>query len=243
MSTSTATESSTATTGIDLHPLLGLSPSSTLLSRALASLSSAAALDSTPVPQVKAYSDSVYFNYHQLGLSLVYHPTTSSYRPKTGTPLEGLELQKLRLAQIDVYNHESRLEDPNSTSGLKPPRPSALNPTYSAFPSFPILLRLPVSHSPSSLATTPSSPHFSLLATTQGAQFVSSLGEPDRKGGGEGSIGVWTEWTSEGVLVEWASGGLQAWEKGAGAVWRCVSVFERGVVAGKLEGEDEDSTV
>ena len=241
MSAASATESSIATQGVDLHPLLGLSPSSTLLSRALSSLATAAGLDTTPAPQVKAYPDSVYYIYHPLGLSLVYHPTTSSYRPKTGTPLEGLDLQKLKLAQIDIYNHGARLEDPKSASGLKPPRPSALNPTYSPFPSFPILLRLPVVHSHESSATVRASPHFPLRPTTQGADLVSKLGEPDRKGGGEGSMGVWTEWTSDGVLVEWASGGLQAWEKGAGAVWRCTSVFERGVVAGKLEGEAEET--
>lgn len=215
---------------MDLHPLLGLSPTSTLLSKQLSNLSLAASLSATPTAQIKSYPDSVYFNYHPLGLSLVFHPTTTSYKPKTGASLDQLNLPKLRLAQIDVYNQQSSLHDP-STAPTR--RPSALNPTYSAFPSYPLLLRLPAS-------TTSPSTHFPLLPKTIGSALVTTLGEPDRKGGGEGSIGVWTEWTSEGVLVEWASGGLQAWEKGAGAVWRCASLFERGVQMGKMEGEEDD---
>ncbi|ORY92661.1 hypothetical protein BCR35DRAFT_5633 [Leucosporidium creatinivorum] len=217
-------------TGVDLHPLLGLSPASTILSQHLSRLSLSASLSTTLTPQIKAYSDSVYFNYHQLGLSLVFHPTTPAYKPKTGSSLEQLDLPKLRLAQIDIYNHQSSLKDP-VTAPTK--RTSPLNPTYSAFPSYPLLLRLPAS-------STSSTTHFPLEPTTIGSALVTSLGEPDRKGGGEGSIGVWTEWTSEGVLVEWASGGLQAWEKGAGAVWRCTSLFERGVQMGKMEGEEDD---
>lgn len=216
--------------GVDLHPLLGLSPSSTLLSKQLLNLSLAASLPTTPPPQLKSYPDAVYWNYHLLGISLVFHPTTTSYKPKIGASLDQLDLSKLRLAQIDVYNHQSQLQDPN-TAPTK--RPSALNPTYAAFPAYPLLLRLPAN---SSSSTT----HFPLLPNTIGSTLVTTLGEPDRKGGGEGSIGVWTEWTSEGALVEWASGGLQAWEKGAGAIWRCTSLFERGLQMGKMEGEEND---
>lgn len=221
-----------STGGVDLHPLLGLSPSSALLAKQLLSLSQAASLSATPVPQIKSYSDCVYFNYHPLGLSLVFHPTTPTYKPKSNLSLEQLDLAKLRLAQIDLYNHQAQLTNPSDTPAK---RPSALNPTYSPFPSYPLLLRLPVSPS----SPTPTT-HFPLTPTTIGSLLVSTLGEPDRKGGGEGSIGVWTEWTSEGVLVEWASGGLQAWEKGKGAVWRCTSLFERGVMMGKMEGEEDD---
>lgn len=225
-----------------MHPLLGLSPASARLATALSSLASAAALPATPTPQVKAYSDCVYFNYHPLGISLVYHPSTPAYKPKTGTPLEDLELNRLRLAQVDVYNHETGQEERSTSdeaSSSKPRPPSALKPTYAVFPSYPLLLRLPAPTSATESPTTPATKHSPLLPTTVGVALVSTLGEPDRKGGGVGSIGVWTEWTSEGVMVEWASSGLQAWDKGASSVWRCVSLFERGVAAGKLEGEDE----
>lgn len=39
--------------------------------------------------------------------------------------------------------------------------------------------------------------------------------------------------------MEFASGGLQAWDKGGEAVWRVLTVFERGVAMGKEEGEEE----
>jgi len=65
-----------------------------------------------------------------------------------------------------------------------------------------------------------------------GKDFVAALGEPDRKGGGSGpssgSIGIWVEWTRDGLMVEFGgddSRGPQAWERGKDALWRVISVF------------------
>lgn len=41
-------------------------------------------------------------------------------------------------------------------------------------------------------------------------------------------------------MVEYASGGLQAWDKGGDAVWKVVSVFEKGKVAGENSDDDDE---
>lgn len=51
-------------------------------------------------------------------------------------------------------------------------------------------------------------------------------------------MGIWTEWTGIGLMVEYASGGLQAWDKGGEATWKVLSVFERGVAAGKDDDQE-----
>ncbi|GAA5872416.1 hypothetical protein JCM1840_006057 [Sporobolomyces johnsonii] len=214
--------------GTSLHPLIGLSPTSTRLSSFLSSLSPSPA-DPLPPPQIASYPDIVYYNYHPLGLSLSFEPRPP-YRPTYGiTTRERLDEHLLTLVAIDVYNHEARLDDPKQRDKSQP----TTKPEYEPFPAYPIL----ISHAPPSSASEPAV--FSLTPTTTGAQLVAALGEPSRKGGGTtAGVGIWTEWTPDGVMVEWASGGLEAWEKGAGAVWRVLSVFERGVVKGKEEGDE-----
>jgi hypothetical protein len=221
--------STTASTsaGISLHTFLGFAPTSSRLSSHLARLSTATGLDSTPEPAIKAFSDVVYYAYMPLGVTLVFQPT-GSYKPKTGGEAE-LQVDKLRLASIDVYNHTAVLDPPTATLAATSKRTT--KPIHSPFPAYPILISHP--------SLDPSSPPelFNLLPTSLGKDFVTALGEPERKGGGEGSIGIWTEWTGVGVLVEYASGGLQAWDKGGEAVWRTVTIFERGVTAGKEDDE------
>lgn len=230
--------SPSANPSASLHSWLGFSPSSSRLATKLAALSPSTSLDSA---QVKAYPDSVYYNLHSLGLSLVFHPTPP-YRPKTGTSPSQLDLSQLSLASIDLYNHTATLNDPSPSA--KPPRePSTLHPTYALFPAYPV----PVSYLPANrhaaepaASATPREPAtFLLTPETKGKELVAALGEPDRKGGGEGSLGIWVEWIEVGLMVEFASGGLQAWEKGGEAVWKCASFFERGVQVGKGDGEED----
>ena len=72
----------------------------------------------------------------------------------------------------------------------------------------------------------------SVLADTSGKDFVQALGEPDRKGGGagpsSGSIGIWCEWSKDGVMVEFGGDeakGPQAWERGKDAAWKIITIF------------------
>ncbi|CEQ43001.1 SPOSA6832_04874 [Sporobolomyces salmonicolor] len=210
--------------GTSLHPLIGLSPTSSRLSSFLASLSPSP----LPPPQIASYPDIVYYNYHPLALSLSFEPRPP-YRPNYGlTTRDALDEHHLTLVGIDVYNHEARLDDPKANQ-----RDHKAPPEYEPFPAYPILISHSTSRSPAEPAV------FPLTPTTTGAELVAVLGEPSRKGGGTtAGVGIWTEWTEDGVMVEWASGGLEAWEKGAGAVWRVLSVFERGVAKGKEEGDE-----
>jgi len=228
----------TTSTKLDanLHSWLSFTPQSSRLAAKLSSLSASASLESA---QVKAYSDSVYYNLHSLGISLVFHPIPP-YRPRTGTPPSQLDLSQLTLASIDLYNHTANLTPPPDPS--KPLRgPSNLQPTYAPFPAFPVPVAfLPANRhaaEPAASATARVPDTFLLSPATKGKDLVAALGEPDRKGGGEGSLGIWVEWIEVGLMVEFASGGLQAWEKGGEAVWKCASFFERGVQVGKAEGE------
>ncbi|KAK4703044.1 hypothetical protein P7C70_g3180, partial [Phenoliferia sp. Uapishka_3] len=215
----------------NMYPLLGLGPSSKRLDTALKTLANVPTL---PTPEVKAFSDSVYFNLHPIGVSLVFHPA-EGYKPKSGSTREELQDEDLALASIDIYNHEAALNAPPPTTKTQatPRAPSSLKPVFAAFPAYPIAISHPSTAEPgASLATLLVDPN------TQGKDFVVALGEPDRKGGGEGSIGIWTEWTALGVMVEFASGGLQAWDKGGDAVWKTLTIFERGVSAGKEDDEE-----
>ena len=217
-------------TGVDLTRLLGLSPSSPRLTSILSSLVPPSSTSSSlPTPQLKSYPDIVYLNYHSLGLSISFEPTTQSYKPRYNlTRLEELELDKLSCTGIDIYNHEATSTDPDPSSKPKPSSSPRLKPEYSSFPSYPLLLPSP------SITST----FFPLTPTTTGKDLVSVYGEPTRKGGGDTKgLGIWTEWLSEGIMVEWASGGLGAWEKGGESTWKVVSLFEGGRAKGKEENE------
>ncbi|GAA5867767.1 hypothetical protein JCM3774_003405 [Rhodotorula dairenensis] len=218
--------------GVQLSGFLGQAPFSSSYSPLLEQLASG--LD-TPVadPVVKAYSDIVYLNYHSLGLSLSFEPS-GGYKPGRGTDLDEVRTEgrngRLQCTGVDVYNHEEGTDDEQEGGQGGPPRkrkgPGA---DYAPFPRYPILL--------------PGGPHpFALDPATVGKDLVSHYGEPSRKGGGESgtSMGVWTEWTPEGVMVEWRSTGLGAWDKGGEATWSVVSLFPGGKEAG---ADPEDGKV
>jgi hypothetical protein len=217
---SAALISNEPTVGINLHSLIGYNPSSPRLQTILSRLASDAKLDSPPQATVKSFSDSVYFSYHSIGISLIFQPR-EGYKLKNGMERIDLADEKLRLASIDVYNHEAKPDDPKKSSST-----SSTKPVFNAFPSYPLL----VSHK----GTTP----MLITSATLGKDFTNTLGEADRKGGGEGSMGIWTEWIGVGIMTEFASGGLKAWDEGGEATWKVLTVFERGDLAGKDDDEE-----
>ncbi|BGP29692.1 hypothetical protein JCM10296v2_001431 [Rhodotorula toruloides] len=194
-----------------LAPLFALSPASPDFTAFLGTLSSSS---TPPEPVVKAYPDIVYLNYYALGLSISLEPR-EGFKP--GRDLQWEQVcgeagkGRLEVTGVDVYNHTAVEESD------KPARPSKTSPTYSPFPSFPLLIPHP---------SKPESP-FSLTPATTGSELVSAFGEPRRKGGGASgtSLGVWTEWEGK-VMVEWASSGLGAWEKGGESRWRVLSLLK-----------------
>ncbi|KDQ63417.1 hypothetical protein JAAARDRAFT_377973 [Jaapia argillacea MUCL 33604] len=206
----------------NIRNLLGLHPSDTRLSAYITSLSNGK--PGADDPQVKSYPDAVYFNYFPLGLSLLFTPT-DGYKPLAGLTREDIMNEQLVLESIDIYNVP---ELPTQSSGSSTSKPKARStPAYSTFPISPLTLSLP---SPPSSAS-PS--NFELTKTTTAVQFVSALGEPDRKGGGSGpssgSIGIWCEWSKQGLMVEFGgeeARGPKAWETGKDAVWGVVTLFE-----------------
>ncbi|GAA5934403.1 hypothetical protein JCM3775_000349 [Rhodotorula graminis] len=236
--------------GTDLHALLGLSPSSPRLAAFLSRVEPDD--NSCPPPEVKAYADIVYLNYRHIGLSLSFEPLPP-LRPSSSSTLDDLRREgdngRLKCTGLDLYNHDdaARARPPDDKKKAPRQRP---DDRWEPFPAYPVLL--PASSSPSSSAAPPSTASsppstddtaspaataptshlpFPLQPSTTGAALLTHFGEPTRKGGGSSStpgVGIWTEWTPEGVMVEWASSGLGAWDKGGESTWRCLSVFEPG---------------
>ena len=183
-----------------INQLIGKQPSAHVLAQFLATLSTG----TTPAPDVKSYSDVVYFNYSTLGISFQFSPR-NGYKPATGLRREQLRDDDLQLEAVDIYN-----------------APSAHAPAFSTYPCLPIELHL--------AGATPTV--ITIAKDTTGKEFVGWLGEPTRKGGGtgpsSGSIHIWCEWSQHGIMVEFGGNdarGPQAWERGGEAVWRVVTVF------------------
>lgn len=204
--------------------LLGERPSSQRLAEYLETLPKSKGV----APEVKSYHDAVYFNYYSLGLSLLFTPK-NGYKPATGLKREDLKDDNLVVDSIDIYNIPKPIS--SLAEGAKLPRLAEL--AFSTHPASPLTLLLS-SKEPSvegeSESTRASS--FDVLTTTSGKDIVAVLGEPDRKGGGagpsSGSIGIWCEWSKDGIMVEFggeAARGPQAWERGKDAVWRVITIF------------------
>lgn len=201
----------------ELRQLLGLSPSSKELTTYLSALSSS----QPSAPEIKSYPDVVYFNYYSFGLSLLFAPI-NGYKPQSKASRQDLQDVHLVLDGIDIYNNVSTKQSDDGKIG------SLSFVYYSPYPITPITI-------PISSDTEQDTPRPSFLQVTQnmtGKDFVAALGEPDRKGGGSGpssgSIGIWVEWTRDGLMVEFGgdnSRGPQAWERGKDALWRVISVF------------------
>ncbi|PWY97236.1 hypothetical protein BCV70DRAFT_70484 [Testicularia cyperi] len=123
---------------------------------------------SAPLPERKSYSDVVYDNYQMLGLSLQFEPAN------VGSDARSCASGDLCLAAVDLYGHQDPADSRSSI--------------WKPFVGLPLTL------------------HFSHMGQTReaaisrsmtGKQFVSTFGEPTRKGGGDaGRMGppVWMEW-------------------------------------------------
>jgi hypothetical protein len=203
-----------------LRDLLGLHPSSPELAQHLTLLST-----QTPTPQIKSYPDAVYFNYFSLGLSLLFSPQ-NGYKLTMGLKSHELDNEKLVLESIYIYN-----VPPKNTSH---PRSSShtAETAYATYPDFPLTLELTENATDKDGKLIPRPPKLDVLADTSGKDFVQALGEPDRKGGGagpsSGSIGIWCEWSKDGLMVEFGGDeakGPQAWERGKDAVWKIITIF------------------
>jgi hypothetical protein len=194
-----------------IRDLLDHSPSSPDLAAYLSTLST-----TQVTPDVKSYPDAVYFNYYPLGVSLQFIPI-SGYKPRSGLPRQDLHDAHLVLDGIDVYNDLGSDDKTSSRS-----------PAYSPYPTTPIALTV----TPETKEGTSRPSALSVTRNMTGKEFVTALGEPDRKGGGSGpssgNIGIWVEWTRDGLMVEFGgddSRGPQAWERGKDAPWRVITFF------------------
>jgi len=202
---------------MNIKSLFGLPPTSRNVQEYISSLHSLANAGNDDKAQVKAYPDAVFINYHALGCSIEYRPTNGYEPPPNVQSIADLQANNLALDKIDLYNSPSDDSESNASQKTK----SKTAPAFAKYPGLPLVI--PLSRGPGSLSVTPDS---------TGKDFVASLGEPDRKGGGagpsSGSINIWCEWTKEGIMVE--LGGLeargpQAWDKGKDATWKVVSLF------------------
>ncbi|KAG2075061.1 hypothetical protein BDR04DRAFT_1070108 [Suillus decipiens] len=204
----------------DIQTLLGANPSADSITVFLKDLVRHSNTSLT-APEVKSYSDAVYFNYYSLGISFLFIPQ-KGYKPTGGLKLEDLQVDSLLLDSINIYNAPKPKEPPKKSTTSSRTAELAFS-TYS-------LSKWNLSLSPEASASNKSSIEISL--TTNGKDFVSCLGEPDRKGGGagpsSGSIGIWCEWSKHGIMVEFGGDearGPQAWERGKDAIWRVITVF------------------
>ena len=198
----------------DLRDLIGHSPSSHQLTGYLSTLST-----TTPTPEVKSYPDAVYFNYYSLGLSLLFVPV-NGYEPRSNASRQDLLDTHLVLDGIDIYNN-ALSSNPTGETGSQ-------RSTYSPYPITPIVIAI----SPETSGDIARPSFLNITQRMVGKEFVALLGEPDRKGGGSGpssgSIGIWVEWTRDGLMVEFGgedSRGPQAWERGKDAPWKVISIF------------------
>ena len=204
----------------NIRDLIGLHPHSVNLFTYIDKLSAVVSTPDATIPEVKAYPDAVYLNYFALGLSFLFTPL-SGYTPASGIKQTQLNYNKLVLDSINLYNTPSHNTKQSSS------RPSET--AFSTYPCLPFELAITPNANSISL-TRPSNVEIKQQST--GKDFVRCLGEPDRKGGGagplSGSIGIWCEWSRDGIMVEFGGDearGPQAWERGKDAVWKVITLF------------------
>lgn len=210
-----------------VQQLLGINPSSDQLSAYVNNLFHVSNI-APASPEVKSYSDAVYFNYHSLGLSLQFAPK-GGYRPSSGLQQSDLKNEKLVLDSIYLYNIPANIKTDSTSKGTSS---RAAELAFSTFQISPFSLELnpSVKDKDGKHLSRPS--QLDVTSETSGKDFVAALGEPDRKGGGagpsSGSIGIWCEWTKDGIMVEFGGDeakGPQAWERGKDAIWKILTVF------------------
>ncbi|KAG8864887.1 hypothetical protein FRB96_003473 [Tulasnella sp. 330] len=202
--------------------VLGRNPGSSALDGYLGYLASLKSSSSpSKPPEIQCYCNAVYINHHSVGISLLFTPV-NGYKPVPRTTLAQLQRNNLILESVDVYNVPSLASDAPPTP-LEHNKTKLANAQYSTYPALPIMI--PRSGGDDAL--------FELLPGTTGKDFVSFFGEPSRKGGGSGptggSIGIWCEWKSVGLMVEFGGDeakGSQAWERGKDAKWAIITFFK-----------------
>lgn len=214
-----------SSSSIQLQSLLGLLPSSPKLTATLTQVNDG---KPAPDPEVKSYPDAVYFNHYPLGLSILFAPQ-NGYKPKSGLKYNDLEMERLKLDSIDVYNVPKPKEaDKSGKAGS-----SRSETAYTTFPALPLVLSLAADVKDKDGKPIERPATIEISAESTGKELVSALGEPDRKGGGSGpssgSIGIWCEWSKDGIMIEFGGDearGPQAWERGKDAVWKVITIFE-----------------
>ncbi|KAK0208156.1 hypothetical protein DFS33DRAFT_417220 [Desarmillaria ectypa] len=210
----------------NVQSLLGSLPSSEILQNYIRSVSGS----TTVTAEIKSYPDLVYFNYYTIGVSFQFKPT-DGYRPKMGLKESDLEKNRLILDGVDFYNIPKVESSDPKAKGTSARRAEI---AFSSYPVSPLTLIIAadIKDKDGKVLTRP--PYFDVLPASTGKDFVQCLGEPDRKGGGSGpstgSIGIWCEWSEDGILVEFGGDeakGPQAWERGKDAVWKVITVFRK----------------
>ncbi|KJA29300.1 hypothetical protein HYPSUDRAFT_32697 [Hypholoma sublateritium FD-334 SS-4] len=206
---------------MNLTDLLGLHPDDASFTQHISALTSAAARDAPVAPEIKSYSDAVYFNYFALGLSVLFSPT-DGYKPSAGAKSTDLKTDKLVLDSIYIYNVPTQAGS----------RKRAAELAFTTYPISPIALVIKPKNDDAEGDAPSRPPQLDVGLDTAGKQFVAALGEPDRKGGGagpsSGSIGIWCEWSKDGIMVEFGGDeaqGPQAWERGKDAIWKIITLF------------------
>ncbi|KAF8634489.1 hypothetical protein AX15_000927 [Amanita polypyramis BW_CC] len=211
-----------------IQTLVGLRLSSPALTEFITRLSSIVSTPNTTVPDIKSYSDAIYLSYFTLGLTLLFVPQIG-YKPTAGSKLSDLNQEKLVLESIDVYNAPPTISSDERSSSVRSRRAEL---AFSKFVALPLDLSIQaeVKDKNGKVITRPTT--ITVEAGSTGKDFVGILHEPDRKGGGagpsSGSIGIWCEWSKDGIMVEFGgeeARGPQAWERGKDAVWRVLTVF------------------
>jgi len=157
-----------------LRSLLGCSANS---SKFRAYLLSQHTIASLPAPE--SYPDAVYFSLPDQGVSYVFEPI-SPYKPKYKDSLATLALDQLTLTAIDIY---AKSASKTQTAFFK----SSL---------------LPLTFSCENFDAGVIKKGIVLDVNTTGKELVDALSEPERKGGGAGSIPIWLEWTRVGIKIE-----------------------------------------
>ncbi|WVO14771.1 hypothetical protein L204_102409 [Cryptococcus depauperatus] len=201
-----------------ITPLFGLPPSSPAITSFLTSLS---ATFSLPKPDIKSYTDAVFYNYYELGISMCFLP---------GKDLES----------IDFFNVDSK---------PSPERSGKRTPSYKASPQILVQFTsttLVLPPNPKNKNEVPRSvsrpPSLRFAPTTIGRELVSSLGEPSRKGSGSWT-GLWLEWNKVvfkmnqneesviGIMVELRDPGAgevteDTIKNGLGGIWERAAKWE-----------------
>jgi hypothetical protein len=201
-----------------LQSLLSLPPKSPVLAEFLQSLVTDS---SVATPKIQSYPDTTYHTYNN-SLSLTYIPTPAN--PST-----------LCLDRIDILNPI----DSAPTRRRAPPSPPFPKPLKLVFPTTSITLP-PVNDQSPQTVTRPKI--FVITRNTTGRDLVEVLGEPSKKGGMEGWVGLWLEWgcvelerregevVKLGMMVELRDTGKEATEeemkKGQGGVWERAAKWE-----------------